>query len=538
MMLLDGEQYYNFIVDMIDNRKWKSYKTSTGFLLSRLCEKYDGLGNFVVNFLLQLIEYQISNTNSGENVPLSIEKFNYLKEVSLDKAFQGLNQEQLIDTALLELSLLPSFITKIPQNLNNLRVLLEKYSNAFYNVNSYFIKNRLCLLYGLYLDEVYKNEEEVEKYYFQISEAIEFLFIQLFVFKEAAGVSYQAAHALNQLIYYKGYTSVTDKIVKRLMARLIENIKEIEIVLFFDVLIDIILYLDVEDHIMHLCKEVSARILKEIKSPKKKAVEEKANVYINKCITILRTVLDKYKFINQINNIENNDGIEVVIESDALDINEFEKIIEPIVGYLKNPSKIEFDDELMLLMNAIVSNAKKVTPLSRQVFLYLPKYIEKHEGMTNELYEFLNLLIIYNGNDTFLQEDKNINTMIELIKASLEEVEDDHSQIYGAILIDIWLQAANNLPGDVVENLIDQDLSKLKDLYDIYRECLDDMNLGPDVYLFSTLITSLYAGLINYPYIVLKTIISKGLFKDFISWTELTNRFSFFSTYQSKVYII
>lgn len=535
-MQIDGGDYHNMIIDLIENHKFKTYKTAAGFLLTKLCEKYDGLGNFFVNFSLQVVDYCMKGSVSEDlkNYPMLnyVDKNSISPEFStgVEKIMTSFSPETLIDAAMLNLLILSAHVTKNPSNMALLRIILETHIDKFYNINSVIIKDKLCLIYGTFLDELYQPEE-VESYYAHFSRVMEFLFMNVFAFKENQGVAYQAAYALNQLIYCKEYKNVVTAVVRKIIPKLIEIIKEIDVALYFDVLVDIVVYIDIEDSLIPFCKEVVTRILREIKSPNLSTKGNSEKVFLNKCFHILRTVLEKNKFLTP-----NFGESEVVVVPSGMTINEFESIIEPVVMYIKNPIKIDFDDEIIYLMINVLKNAGKLTNLSKGIFGYLYNYMAKNQGITEELFEYLNLVIIYDHERWVSSSKENLQKMINLIKTSIEESEEyENSPIYGSLLTQAMVQHYPNIPEDIIQNLFFYIVNETNNLFNIHLdEDMADFLKSEDIYIFSVLVISIYSFFINYPLLLLK-ILDSELFNPFMKWTQIIYMLPFLSIDQTKV---
>jgi hypothetical protein len=220
-MKIDGEGYHNSVIDLIQNHKQKGYKTAASFLLVKLCEKFDGLSTYVVNFCLQLLDYCM-NGSVNENLKnyslLNLQNMNSESSAGVQKILTSFSAEIQIDTSLMILLILNTNVGKNPTAMALFRIILETHVEKFLNVNSQIIRDKLCLIYGTFLDDLY-NTEEVESFYKHIYSVIEFLFNQIFSFRDNPGIAYQAAYALNQLIYYKDYTDVVTNIVRKIMPK-------------------------------------------------------------------------------------------------------------------------------------------------------------------------------------------------------------------------------------------------------------------------------------------------------------------------------
>ena len=537
-MQIDGEDYHNMMIDLTQNHKFKTFKTAASFLLTKLSEKYDRIGNFVVNFSLQLIDYNMKGINMEELKQYP--HLNYMDNsanisaeyrLSLEKIMKTFSPENLIDVAMLNLLILSAQVNKSAANMAVLRIILETHVEKLLNINSSIIKDKLCLIYGTFMDDLYQPDE-VQSFYAHIFKVIEFLFMQIFLFKENPGVAYQASYALNQLIYYKDYSDVVNGIVRKIMPKLIGIINEIDVVLFFDTLVDIVVYLDIEDSLIPLCREVANRILKEVKSPSNKSREKSDRTFLNKSFHILRTVLEKNKLFTP--NKE-----DVVVIPSAMEINEFEAIIEPVVMYIKNPLKIDFDDEIIYLMISVLKNAQRLTNLSIGILKYLSNYLAKNQGMTEELFEFLNIFIIYDSERWLSTSKESLQKMLGLIKSSIEEVEEyESSPIYGSLLIQVLVQQYPNLPEDSLEELFYFTLNQTGGIFDLnLDEDISEFLKSEEIYVFAALVISLYSFFINYPLYILK-ILESDAFEKLMKWTQIFYMLNFVTVHQTKVIFI
>jgi hypothetical protein len=414
----NGENYFHTTMDMLEAHKNKYFRTASAYLLQKVVSKYD-LSSRVLNFVLRLADMSITS-----NFDNSTEYETYLKLFT---------QEQNLDMCLLVMTILSDDILKSKTTL--LRTFLDTHLDMLLSVNSNIIKNRLCLFFGAFLDSVYGLE-----YSDKATKVIEFLFQQLFVYNDAPGVSYQAANSLNSLISHKNYSLIISDIVKKIILVLVNSIKEIEVDLFFDVLLDIVIYLDIDDHALYISREVTQRILKEVKSVRINNPESDYNDVMNKCFKVLMAIVEKYHFSN-IRDRSDNSGsdIQVVIETSTFELNELEKIIQPLVLYLKNPVKIYFDDDLLVLLTKILHNSKEVTEFMKEIFTFLPKYLQKHFGINTELYELINAYVTHG--EEFLKDEQSRNILLDIIKLGIEEdVELEESPVYAAFLARSWFE--------------------------------------------------------------------------------------------------
>ena len=84
-------------------------KVQLCILLRSLVMKYDGLGNFIINFCLEMLDFSVNS--QGENLQLKFVDFNNNPSVSKMKI------EDKIDVSLLILSILEEYLKNFHNQL-------------------------------------------------------------------------------------------------------------------------------------------------------------------------------------------------------------------------------------------------------------------------------------------------------------------------------------------------------------------------------------------------------------------------------------
>jgi len=69
---------------------------------------------------------------------------------------------------------------------------------------------------------------------------------------------------------------------------------------------------------------------------------------------------------------------------------------------MKEPSLIEFDDDIIIIQKNIIKNLKKITSSANKLFPYLYKYIEKTQFISQELFTLLNYYINYDKDSSVI----------------------------------------------------------------------------------------------------------------------------------------
>lgn len=119
---------------------------------------------------------------------------------------------------------------------------------------------------------------------------------------------------------------------------------------------------------------------------------------------------------------------------------EFCETISTLFKYMNHIRKIEFDEDLILVMTSLITLGKKVPQEAINFFQYTPKYFKKNKGLMLDLFELLNAYIIY-GSEMFDSDFEYIKILCDIIKKSITEYSDyDKSSYLGYNLLSILLQ--------------------------------------------------------------------------------------------------
>lgn len=437
----EGEKYAHYINDVIEEHKSKTIKTMSSFVIISMCDKFDGLGTYLITYMAQLVDYVVKGSDNN-----NLANYNLLN--ANDRILNFSNSEYQIETSLLLFCILQEPIFKSPNLINN---LFELHMNALFSADSAIIKDRLCLFIGTFLDTFYQPDNN------NFALCVEFLFVNLFYYKENQGVAHKAADSLNEIVSIKKFSDSLKDLLARYFPKLIENIPTIKIGLYFDVLLEIVLNIDVEVFLIDLMSQLTNRVLQEIiphTRIKFKVTSEKSNsnsngnqynIIVNKCLNIIRSVTDKADYVKKY-------------------INHFEKILDPLFDYMKNPSRIDFDEDIVLILTAFIKHLKMIPPSALKVLPDLPKYMKKSKGLLLDLYELINQFIVYGNGVIDVNEDYN-KIIMKIFRASFDKKCDyDKSPFLGASIMQIWLQNSALIPHAIVKEVISIAIAQLNQL--------------------------------------------------------------------------
>jgi len=107
------------------------------------------------------------------------------------------------------------------------------------------------------------------------------------------------------------------------------------------------------------------------------------------------------------------------------------------MNYIK---KIEFDEDLVLIVTSLITIGEKVPQEAISFFQHTPKYLKKNRGLMLDLFELLNAYIVY-GSQMFDDNAEHVQTLCAMIKKSITDYSDYDKSIYlGYNLLSILLQ--------------------------------------------------------------------------------------------------
>ena len=86
---------------------------------------------------------------------------------------------------------------------------------------------------------------------------------------------------------------------------------------------------------------------------------KKNNMIINKCWNVIRQICEMRQF--------------VIPYCDQM-----EKVLAPLLLFMKTPEAIEFDDDILLVVGAFIRLKKQITGAARELFPHLPLFFQKY----------------------------------------------------------------------------------------------------------------------------------------------------------------
>ena len=317
------------------------------------------------------------------------------------------------------------------------KVLIENYAILYEN-DSALIKCRMALMMGFFADHLFRDSNEL------FLKTIEFLLKGLAKEKSEKALALQCADTLKDAIGDSDLVNRLEAFINTLFPLLTEMVSYMDLPSFYESLMTIIsCYANsIDSSMLKLLESLVARVDKEYKELQARG--ERNNMTINQCWNVIRAIGEQSAFFP------------VFMDS-------IENALLPMFNYLVDPTDIEFDDDIMQVICALITKRGDISENMAKIFPYLPNFFEKYNRSFGSLFQTLNCYLYY-GKNIFAANKSWIETIVKLVVESLystrEIAEVNNSE--GAILGQILLQTAGNGVLDLyIPLLIEQALKRL-----------------------------------------------------------------------------
>lgn len=223
----------------------------------------------------------------------------------------------------------------------------------------------MSLLLGYYADMLFNKHPEA------FLKVIDFLIQSLALHGDQKVIALQSADTLNTIISDKDLVPRLEPQLPRLINTLNECNLKITIKLYFSFLLDFVKVYSqaIGDSILPFFQSIVQRILIELKSCHEKG--EKNNLIINKCWNIIRQILELDAFIPYY-------------------YSQLEELLKPLFEFMVDPTKIEFEDDITLVLKTFIKKTKQVSPTLWTIFPYLQRVFDKNKHTFGNLLDTLN----------------------------------------------------------------------------------------------------------------------------------------------------
>lgn len=296
---------------------------------------------------------------------------------------EGSSKEIIAETCLVALTtisyilprrkdLVPVFENVLAMNID--QILGQKLVTDGNQMGSILLRSRMSLLLGYYADMLFSKHEDV------FLKVINFLISSVALHGSEKVVALQSADTLSTIIADKDLIPRLQHHLPSLIKTLCHCNTVITIKLYFDFVQDFVKYYNKAminvgcgEDIIPFVQSLVQRILTELKLCHERG--ERNNLIINKCWNIIRLITE----------------LDTFMPTYATPI---EEQLKPLFEFMTDPSKIEFEDDIVLTIRSFIKKTNEVSPVMWTLFPLMIKVFEKNKRTFGNLLDTLNQYII------------------------------------------------------------------------------------------------------------------------------------------------
>ena len=492
---LDNDSVNGYLIDMndmINKNRQKKIKSSVAGLIKIIYEKNSNSNTFIINYTIGLLDYLINNNNNLNDKSL-FDPNDII--ILLLKAY---SKEKIICILFLALNII-SAVDDCPNRVQNDATLRKFFQNSYelvINTNYQLLKQQIILFISNYALRFY--EPDVIDFETMIKHLYEYLFqMEYLLISNSAADAIQSFFIDNKEYDINSVRYTLLKVATNISANFEKQILEVQISTFFDVLYQIMANFENRDNeffqkiFVNLCQRINVEVerhfrlkffvKKEKNKAKKKAVNQTNlndyKIIINKCFNIIKLLLNNKRFVDK--------NYELI-----------ENSLKPLVAFMKEPQKIEFDEDIIYIIYNLIILREKVTGLCFSIIKNLYKYINKSEGMLLDTYQLINAYLAY-GTEQILANKEWYEGIFSAFDSGIKSKKYDKSGLYTCILLQTWVINCSKIPKDNLNILFLEIINKINDIMINYNKTKD---MEENVYNFLGYVTLVLSGLINYSY--------------------------------------
>ena len=496
------DEYYLQVIDIMTEYNFRKIKTICGKCLTLICEIFPDLSFIILNIIFELLIFFMEEFDK-----VNLYKYTLINNEIGEFFIDNYTNESIINSCLLCISILARQALINSELKKSLHKFLLDNQMRLENVASDKIQFKLCLLYGLFLDQLFDINIPEDKEF--IKTAINFL-LSIIIYSdkinEKNGLSYQSFHSMEQILENDKLKAITNELVGSYFAQqIIQSIPNSHLLIYFDLINLFIEKLPVfQDNILNITNIILNKIKNDLMNIKKGNNNDGIySSFVHKEMSIIANI------VNIFNNIEIENNIcEFIISfiKENGDNNEFiEKIINIIVNLSKKRNKSD-------LVKNMLNNTDKI----------IIGYYNSSFYIDLPIFKLINYLILSNPKD-------NIN-ILQLLKDviinSLVKIEDNfygqENVIYTLLLIICWLiipvqgENDNNINKEIETIIITIVTSVLNKL----NKLIENSKIEPDLdnqFLEFLYLVVIFSSFIYYSKITFNIVYDKNAFNSLIN---------------------
>ena len=495
------EEYYTRLIDSMYEFKLKTISTVSGYLLASLCDKFPDLPMSILNFIFQLLTF-----NMNELDERALTKYNLINNETGKFIIRNFSPEVQINSSLLFMCILAKHTLKNEIIKNNLRLFFISNQIRLQDMTSDIIKYKICLMYGLFLDDLFSTESDKGF----LEKSFSFLIKLIVNPRTNSGLAYQALNSFEQICQIEEFAPIAGDIVRENLPQFISMIPTTELDIFFDMLCTLILNLQIDDYVMKICEMIVQRFIKDY--------NDKNDIFVNKELNLLLKVTEKVHFVSPL-----------------------PEILAPLFTLFKSDAKIRISDEVIGILYASTIGTKAPSELLFTMFPSYDDYLCSQGGFNEKLFKIMNFIIVNDPNG-LIYTNENIsrifNNMIDVSINSIDEYNGQPTPIFAILLVIIWLSNNRFKVGDnaIVVKIIGTIIEKINDAILVYKNGdINDINNTYDCYLLWSYLTVIYSGMINYSSATFSVIDNRNFLNELLEYTAVILNTKFFSVEFGKI---
>eukprot|EP01022_Parablepharisma_sp_SALTPOND_P006054 TRINITY_DN1245_c0_g1_i1.p1 TRINITY_DN1245_c0_g1~~TRINITY_DN1245_c0_g1_i1.p1 ORF type:complete len:948 (+),score=72.74 TRINITY_DN1245_c0_g1_i1:10012-12855(+) len=412
----DPQNFVNLAIDTCEKQESETPKTEAAKLLEALCDHIDGCLSFTSIFCCESIKYACAGCN-----PEILVNFPMLSQFRNTSVFLSKSTPELIiETSIVVMADISYLTPKRKDIFAMFENALAENCVTLFDSSSILIKCRLALMMGYYADNLFTGKMDL------FVKMIEFLLQGISMENEVKVLALQCADTLKTAIGDSDLVSRLDAFINKLFPTLCAMVGHIELPSFYEILMTIIgcYASSIDESLINLLQSLVSRVEKEYKDLRAKG--ERNNMTINQCWNVIRAISEQKAFFPAY-------------------LDSIEAALLPMFNYLVDPTHVEFDDDMIQVITALITRRGGISDNMAKIFPYLPNFFEKYGQTFGSLFQTLNAYIFY-GKDVFAANKAWIELIIKLSVSSLfttkETVTLNNTE--GAILAQVLLQSIGN----------------------------------------------------------------------------------------------
>ena len=524
-----GNNYANFIYDLVTKKSLKQLKTTLSKFISIGCKSNEKYLQFIICYSIDIIQLCL-------NIPKDkIIEPSLINENDTFIFNEKISEVNKVEVSFLSLCIIHKVISKKNNKNNYYKVIFTFIQNNLKNViNKYvqnsIVKQRICLFLSLYIKGFIDINIDLNLF----KDICEFLFFNIFNEKQHIA-SYESFDAITKILTNKNFKNeITYYLSKKYYEKFLAYIETYTNPLFFDMLSEIIYSIEDINDLLKLLGNLFIRIRKEMSEitprrisqsnynemmPQDKSIgKTNYRLIISKCFSVLHKIFKNENLI--LNKYQ-----------------EIEKYIEPLMKYMKTPNKIDFDEDLIDIMTQIIRTLKYLPNLAVNLLPDIGQVLRKNKGMNKKLFALMNLYVVYSNGEIETKEE-NSKYLFKLYKKCFTKDSFHKESAYlCTFIMEIWFIICSIIPQKTVVNIISFALERLQEMFFGGKQSYSDMGkISFNSQLLGLgLINLILSSFVHYSSYVSDIVNLSGLIK---YASNIANTKLDYSLYENKIFVL